>query len=154
VKTLSAVPSAPSVPPTRTRDAVRPVPEPMPTLLAWGAAFIGASLLLAGLAVARVSGHHEAAALGALGVLAAGVGGFARFPAAPGTAVVCWLMFDGFAVHRMGDLGWAGRADVARLGLLLACTLLGTATGRLAAARAAHHRNPAVGAARASDTTG
>jgi hypothetical protein len=147
VQTVS-VNTVSAVRPRRTRDAVRPVPEPMPTLLAWGAAFAGAAVLLPVPAVAHAPGHHHALALGALCALAAVIGGFAPFAAAPGTAVVCWLMFDGFVAHRMGDLGWAGLPDADRLGVLLAAALAGTAAGRLAAARAAHHRIPW------SDTTG
>ncbi|MFC1430047.1 hypothetical protein ACEZDB_05170 [Streptacidiphilus sp. N1-3] len=48
---------------------------------------------------------------------------------------VFWLFFDGFDTHRWGVLGWDGRTDAVRLGLLVAAGALGALAGRLRAGR-------------------
>ncbi|MDH6219737.1 hypothetical protein M2283_007076 [Streptomyces pseudovenezuelae] len=70
----------------------------------------------------------------------------ARFTAAPGTAVLCWLFLNGFAVPPAGTLTWAGHRDAFWLACLFTAALVGTALTRLLHARAAYRRvTPGVG---------
>ncbi|WP_406726672.1 hypothetical protein WJ438_21425 [Streptomyces sp. GD-15H] len=117
----------------------RPVPRPVATPLVWAGAFGGASVLV-GLLHMVVGPYHPGLSLVALSLLAALLGVCARFTAAPGTAVLCWLFLNGFAVPPTGSLTWAGPRDTFWLGCLLAAALAGTTASRLAHARAAYHR--------------
>ncbi|HLL32966.1 MAG TPA: hypothetical protein VK545_03535 [Streptomyces sp.] len=117
----------------------RPVPRPVATPLVWAGAFGGAPVLVA--LLNTVAGpDHPALALAALSLLAALLGLSARFTAAPGTAVLCWLFLNGFAVPPAGTLTWAAPRDTFWLTCLLAAALTGTALSRLAHARAAYRR--------------
>ncbi|MFG2026467.1 hypothetical protein [Streptomyces sp. NPDC048825] len=123
--------------PLRT-PTVRPVPEPVATGFVWMAAFAGSCLLVAVLgAVGGLS--SPSLALGALCGLAVLLGLPARFRAAPGIALVCWLFLNNFAIAPRGELSWDG-LDAARLVLLLAAAFLGTVLARIMHARGAHHR--------------
>ncbi|GAB2979705.1 hypothetical protein GCM10023080_051540 [Streptomyces pseudoechinosporeus] len=124
--------------PLRT-PTVRPVPEPVATGFVWMAAFAGSFLLVAVLgAVGGLS--SPSLALGALCGLAVLLGLPARFRAAPGIALVCWLFLNNFAIAPRGELTWDGHLDAARLVLLLAAAFLGTVVARIMHARGAHHR--------------
>ncbi|MER5641137.1 hypothetical protein ABT095_29830 [Kitasatospora sp. NPDC002227] len=50
-------------------------------------------------------------ALGAYTVLCVLLGVISRPVATPLVGLGAWLFFDGFAVHRYAELGWAGRSD-------------------------------------------
>ncbi|GAP52084.1 hypothetical protein [Streptomyces azureus] len=117
----------------------RPVPRPVSTPLVWAAAFVGALLLVA-LLNTLVGQDRPALALAVLSVLAALLGLCARFTAAPGTAVLCWLFLNGFAIPPAGILTWAGARDTFWLTCLLTAALIGTALARLVHARAAYRR--------------
>ncbi|MEU0199357.1 MULTISPECIES: hypothetical protein [unclassified Streptomyces] len=117
----------------------RPVPQPVATPLVWAGAFAGALGLVA--LINTVAGpDRPALALTALSLLAAVLGLCARFTAAPGTAVLCWLFLNGFAIPPAGTLTWAGHRDTTWLACLLTAALLGTSLARLAHARAAYRR--------------
>ncbi|GAA0669984.1 hypothetical protein GCM10009535_57260 [Streptomyces thermocarboxydovorans] len=117
----------------------KPVPEPAATGLVWAGAF-GGALTLVALINTMLGPGRPHLALTALSLLAAALGVWARFTAAPGTAVLCWLFLNGFAIPPEGVLTWAGSRDALWLGCLLAAALVGTTTSRLAHARAAYHR--------------
>ncbi|GAP47139.1 putative integral membrane protein [Streptomyces azureus] len=65
---------------------------------------------------AQRSGRHGPAFArpGLPSLLAALLGLCARFTAAPGTAVPCWLFLNGFAVPPAGILTWAGHRGKSR----------------------------------------
>ncbi|MFI6012666.1 hypothetical protein ACIBAG_28300 [Streptomyces sp. NPDC051243] len=117
----------------------RPVPQPVATPLVWAGAF-GGALLLVALLNALVGTDRPSLALAGLSLLAALLGLCARFSAAPGTAVLCWLFLNGFAIPPAGTLTWAGHRDTFWLAWLLAAALVGTALARLVHARAAYRR--------------
>jgi hypothetical protein len=117
----------------------RPVPRPVATPPIWAGAFGGALALMA-LLHTVVGPHRPGLFLAALSLLAAVLGGCARFTAAPGTAVLCWLFLNGFATPPTGTLTWAGPRDTFLLGCLLTAALVGTTASRLAHAHAAYHR--------------
>jgi hypothetical protein len=124
--------------PLRT-PTVRPVPEPVATGFVWMAAFAGSCLLVA--VLGSVGGlSSPTLALGALCGLAVLLGLPARFRAAPGIALVCWLFLNNFAIAPRGELTWDGHLDAARLVLLLSAAFLGTVVARIMHARGAHHR--------------
>ncbi|MFS8197990.1 hypothetical protein ACLVWQ_04820 [Streptomyces sp. CWNU-52B] len=123
----------------RLSRGVRVVPRPVATPFVWFAAFTGALLLVA------VTNHlgddgHPTTALIALSLLAALLGLCARFTAAPGTAALCWLFLNGFAIPPAGQLTWAGHRDTTWLACLLTAAVAGTAVARIANARAAYRR--------------
>jgi fatty acid desaturase len=122
-------------------STVRPVPRRVSSPLVWSAAF-GASLFAIPVLAAAGALSGSAAALAVYCVLAALVGAFARVAAAPVTALVTWMVYDGFAVHRFGNVSWDGAADIRRLALLLVATLLGTGISHVVSAFRAHHRIP------------
>jgi hypothetical protein len=109
------------------------------TPLVWAGAFGGALVLVAVLNTVVGTGRPGLALL-ALSLLAAVLGLCARFTAAPGTAVLCWLFLNGFAIPPAGTLTWAGPRDTTWLACLLTATLVGTALARVAHARAAYRR--------------
>ncbi|MGW0081974.1 hypothetical protein [Streptomyces sp. NPDC003393] len=117
----------------------RPVPKPVATPLVWAAASGGALLLVAVLN-ALVGQNQPSVALVVLSLLAALLGLRARFTAAPGTAVLCWLFLNGFAIPPAGTLTWAGHRDGFRLTCLFTAVLLGTTLARVLYARAAYRR--------------
>ncbi|MEV0083661.1 hypothetical protein [Saccharopolyspora sp. NPDC050642] len=57
------------------------------------------------------------------------------------TAVLGWMLFNGFVVHSHGDLGWNGSGDTVRLAALTGAALLGALLGNV---RAARHERPVV----------
>lgn len=118
---------------------MRPVPEPVATPVIWSAAFAGALLLVA--VLNSLGGHgRPTLALIALSLFAAVLGLCARFVAAPGTAVLCWLFLNGFAIPPVGVLTWAGGRDGTWLACLLGATVVGTACARVVNARAGYRR--------------
>jgi hypothetical protein len=117
----------------------RPVPQPVATPLVWIGAF-GGGLVLVALVNTVVGPDRPGLALAVLSLLAALLGSYARFTAAPGTAVLCWLFLNGFAIPPAGILTWAGHRDTFWLTCLLTAALAGTALARLANARAAYRR--------------
>jgi hypothetical protein len=117
----------------------RPVPQPVATPLVWAGAGVGALVLVA-LLNTVVGPDRTELALPALSLLAALLGLCARFTAAPGTALLCWLFLNGFAIPPAGVLTWAGHRDTTWLACLLTATLIGTALARLVHARAAYRR--------------
>ncbi|MZF87439.1 hypothetical protein [Streptomyces sp. SID5643] len=117
----------------------RPVPQPVATPLVWAGAGVGALVLVA-LLNSVVGPDRTELALPALSLLAALLGLCARFTAAPGTALLCWLFLNGFAIPPAGVLTWAGHRDTTWLACLLTATLIGTALARLVHARAAYRR--------------
>ncbi|WP_353946117.1 hypothetical protein ABII15_34015 [Streptomyces sp. HUAS MG91] len=119
------------------RAGQRPVPRPVATPLVWTAAC--ATALLFVVLLNTVAGTRPLLALTVLSVLATMLGFFARFTAAPGTAVLCWLFLNGFAIPPTGVLSWTADRDTFWLTCLLAATLAGTTAARVAHARAAYH---------------
>lgn len=120
-------------------SGARPVPQPVATPLVWATALGGAVALVA--LINTVAGPGSSGlALTVLSLLAALLGFCARFVAAPGTALLCWLFLNGFAIPPAGVLTWAGHRDTFWLGCLLTAALVGTASARLIHARAAYRR--------------
>ncbi|WP_155056631.1 hypothetical protein [Streptomyces blattellae] len=117
----------------------RPVPRPVATAWVWATAF-GGALTLVALHNALIGPDRPGPALAALSLLAALLGLCARFTAAPGTAVLCWLFLNGFAIPPAGTLTWASHRDTFWLTCLFAAALLGTALARIHHARAAYRR--------------
>ncbi|KUF16459.1 hypothetical protein [Streptomyces silvensis] len=123
----------------RLSTGARAVPQPVATPFVWSAAFVGALLLVS--VSNHLGGHGEpTAALVALSLLAALLGLCARFTAAPGTAVLCWLFLNTFGIPPAGRLTWAGHRDTAWLACLLAATVGGTVVARVVNAWAAYRR--------------
>ncbi|MFJ8989087.1 hypothetical protein ACIRQH_01690 [Streptomyces sp. NPDC102279] len=121
----------------------RPVPRPASTSLVWATAFVGALVLVAVLNT-TVGTDRPGLALTALSLLAVVLGFPASFTAAPGTALLCWLFLNGFAVPPAGTFSWIGHRDTFWLACLLSAALIGTTLARLAHARAAYSRLPAA----------
>ncbi|MFJ4819772.1 hypothetical protein [Streptomyces sp. NPDC088801] len=117
----------------------RPVPQPVATPVVWAGACVGALVLVA-LVNTVVGSYRPELALSALSLLAALLGLCARFTAAPGTALLCWLFLNGFAIPPAGALTWAGHRDTTWLACLFTAALVGTALARLVHARAAYRR--------------
>ncbi len=117
----------------------RPVPRPVAAPLVWAGAF-GGALALVALVNGTVGYGRPGLALALLSLLAALLGLCARFTAAPGTALLCWLSLNGFAIPPAGTLTWGGRRDAFWLACLLGAALAGTALARLVHARAAYRR--------------
>ncbi|MER6784541.1 hypothetical protein ABT330_07885 [Streptomyces sp. NPDC000658] len=121
------------------RTGARPVPQPVATPVVWATAFGGALILVAVLNT-LVGSDRPGWALAAVSLLAALLGLCARFTAAPGTAVLCWLILNGFAVPPAGTLTWTGPRDACWLTCLCSAALVGTVLARLVQARAAYRR--------------
>ncbi|WLW53908.1 hypothetical protein [Streptomyces sp. YU58] len=121
------------------RTGAKPVPQPVATPLVWATAF-GGALALVALHNALIGPNNPGTALAVLSLLAALLGVHARFTAAPGTVVLCWLTLNGFAIPPAGTLTWTGHRDTLWLACLSAATLAGTLLARLAHARAAYRR--------------
>ncbi|MDQ0579493.1 hypothetical protein [Streptomyces rishiriensis] len=135
------------------RAGARPVPQPVATPLVWATAF-GSALVLVAVHNLLVGADRPGFALAALSFLAALLGLCARFTAAPGTAVLCWLILNGFAVPPVGTLSWAGHRDTFWLTCLCAAALGGTVLARIVQARAAYRRIAAEVATPATDPDG
>lgn len=135
------------------RTGARPVPEPASTALVWSAAFAG-SLLLVAAVNALIGPGRPALALAVLSLLASLLGWCARFAAAPGTAALCWLFLNGFAIPPAGTLSWSVQRDTLWICCLLAAALAGTALARLGHARAAYRRLATTSAVSAGGTAG
>ncbi|MES5820869.1 hypothetical protein [Streptomyces sp. RG80] len=118
---------------------VRPVPRPVATPLVWATAF-GGALTLVALHITFVGTDRPGLALAGLSLLAGVLGLCARFTAAPGTAVLCWLFLNGFAIPPVGTFTWAAPRDAFWLASLCAAGLFGTVLARLVHARAAYRR--------------
>ena len=67
----------------------------------------------------RLTHAPSYAELGAVALLVTAASVGMRAPTALSAAGVGWLVVNGFVVHSLGVLGFEGRADVARLGLLV-----------------------------------
>jgi hypothetical protein len=109
------------------------------TPLVWAAAS-GGALVLVALLNALIGTDRPSPALAALSLFSVLLGLCARFTAAPGTAVLCWLFLNGFAVPPAGTLTWAGHRDALWLACLFTAALVGTTLARLLHARAAYRR--------------
>jgi hypothetical protein len=96
---------------------------------AWGLSFLGAAIAALLGAVVGGSGHHVAAVV-AFAVLAAASAAAAPLAAAPLMAGTCWCFYDGFFVHRHGQLA-VHPTDLYPLALLAAAALLGWAVGHI-----------------------
>lgn len=68
--------------------------------------------------VGRLAAAPAYVELGALALLVVAASVGMRPTTALAAALVAWLVFNGFVVHRLGVLGFDGTPDVARLGLL------------------------------------
>ncbi|WP_306323892.1 MULTISPECIES: hypothetical protein [unclassified Streptomyces] len=131
----------------------RPVPRPVATPLVWAAAG-GTALLLVALVNALLGPGRPWLALTALALLATALGFCARFTAAPGTAALCWLFLNGFAIPPAGTLDWISHRDTIWLSCLLTATLVGTLTARVTHARAAYRTITSAPAPRSALTDG
>ncbi|MGW3324305.1 DUF4118 domain-containing protein [Streptomyces virginiae] len=123
----------------RISTGMRPVPSPAATTSVWATAAVAAVALVAVLNL--LDGPDDPAVdLLALSLAVALVSTGARLAAAPGTALLCWLVLNFFATAPVGELSWETPYDVVRLVCLLAAAGTGTAIARLIHARAAHRR--------------
>ena len=124
--------------PVRTA-ALKAVPEPLAGTFLCGAAVAGSVLLISVLgAMGGLS--RTSVVLGALSALAALLGVSARFHAALGVALVCWLFLNFYGVAPRGELTWQGRLDAARFVVLAAAACLGTLVARVVNAARAYRR--------------
>ncbi|MET9803070.1 hypothetical protein [Streptomyces sp. NPDC006368] len=119
-----------SVPQRVMSTGDRPQPWAYSTPVVCAFVFVGAAGLLPVLGVAGGL-RHPAVALAAYCALTALAGLRARPPAAPLTAAVCWLFYDGFVIHQRGELAWDGGIDAYRVALLATASLLGTVAARI-----------------------
>ncbi|WP_270890301.1 hypothetical protein [Streptomyces sp. DHE17-7] len=111
----------------------RPVPRPVAAPLVWAGGAPSRAALgpwLAALSTRPWGYGRPGLALALLSLLAALLGVCARFTAAPGTALLCWLSLNGFAIPPAGVLTWTGRRDA----FWLAC-LLSRPPGRITGTR-------------------
>ncbi|MER6448150.1 DUF4118 domain-containing protein [Streptomyces venezuelae] len=123
----------------RISSGMRPVPSPAATTSVWAAAAAAAVVLVAALNL--LDGPDDPAVdLMALSLAVAVVSAGARLAAAPGTALLCWLVLNFFATAPVGELSWETPYDLVRLVCLLAAAGTGTVVARLVHARAAHRR--------------
>ncbi|MFH8371483.1 hypothetical protein [Streptomyces sp. NPDC018031] len=119
----------------------RPVPHPAATPSIWGVVSAAALAVVTAFNFLDRQGDPTFDLI-ALSVIAALVSTGARLAAAPGTALLCWLILNGFAIPPMGRLTWVASHDLGRLVCLLTAAVVGTAVARLAHARAAYRRFP------------
>ncbi|MFF2779581.1 hypothetical protein ACFVU3_32365 [Streptomyces sp. NPDC058052] len=117
----------------------RPVPDHVTTPSVWAAVSVAALALVTALNFLDQHGD-PALDLAVLSLAAALVSTGARLAAAPGTALLCWIALNGFAIPPMGRLTWTASHDSGRLACLLAAAVTGTAIARLLHARAAYRR--------------
>ncbi|MFJ2608530.1 hypothetical protein ACIQOU_12370 [Streptomyces sp. NPDC091279] len=126
------------------RMAARPVPQPLAAPLIWIGACAGAAILVAVLNSLAGPGR-PALVLLALSGFAIVLGLCASFAAAPGTAVLCWLVLNAFGIPPAGTLTWVTQRDARWLACLLGATLVGTLVARVVNARAAYrHLTPTL----------
>ncbi|MER8039079.1 hypothetical protein ACWEP8_34215 [Streptomyces hydrogenans] len=117
----------------------RPVPDYAAAPSVWAATSVVALALVTALNLLDLHGD-PALDLAVLSLTAALVSGGARLTAAPGTALLCWIALNGFAIPPMGRLTWTASDDSGRLACLLAAAVVGTLVARLFHARAAYRR--------------
>ncbi|AJE81218.1 MULTISPECIES: hypothetical protein [Streptomyces] len=122
----------------RISTGARSVPEPVANPVVWAAASTGALILVA--VLNHLVGLRPALALLVLSLFAAVLGLCSRMDAAPGTALLCWLFLNGFAIPPAGTLTWTASRDSAWLTCLLLSAVVGTALARIVNARAAYRR--------------
>ncbi|MFJ7591661.1 DUF4118 domain-containing protein [Streptomyces sp. NPDC097617] len=123
----------------RISSGLRPVPTPAATGSVWAAAAVAAVALVAALNFLDGPGD-PLVDLMALSLAVAVVSTGARLAAAPGTALLCWLVLNAYATAPIGELTWDAPYDLVRLTCLLAAASTGTVVARLTNARAAHRR--------------
>nr|WP_239157664.1 hypothetical protein [Streptomyces sp. SID13726] len=121
--------------------------------MVWSAAFGGALLLVAS-TNAVIGPDRPLFALAGLSLLASLLGWRARFMAAPGTAVLCWLFLNAFGIPPAGTLSWSVQRDTFWLACLLAAAVAGTALARLGHARAAYRRLSTMNSTGTADSGG
>ncbi|MGW3472089.1 hypothetical protein ACWDKQ_27310 [Saccharopolyspora sp. NPDC000995] len=106
---------------------------------------IGFFVVVAGIVLAATVAwwsDEQLARFIALGVVVGGYGAAIRNAAgALVTAVLGWMLFNGFVVHSLGDLAWEGSSDAVRLAALAGAAVLGVLVGR---AWAGAHERPEV----------
>lgn len=108
--------------------------------LALGAVIVVAAALVAGLLPAdRTDARLTVVALGVAVFAAVSV----DVPAVAAAVAFAALVVNGFLVDRMGELGWHGRADLARLAVLVAAGVAGFVAG--AALRLGRRRRGGTG---------
>ncbi|MCT4352208.1 hypothetical protein M5362_03565 [Streptomyces sp. Je 1-79] len=123
----------------RIRSGPRPVPDPAATPSIWAVSALLAFALV--LSLNFLDGHGDPTLdLIALSLAVAAVSTGARLAAAPGTALLCWLILNAYATAPIGELTWEAAYDLGRLACLLTAASTGTVIARLVHARAAHRR--------------
>ncbi|MBT2363983.1 hypothetical protein J7E88_01190 [Streptomyces sp. ISL-10] len=123
----------------RISSGIRPVPTPAATSIIWAVTAITAFALVTAFNLLAEQGDPTLD-LVALSLIVALVSTGARLTAAPGTALLCWLVLNTFATAPIGVLTWETAYDLGRLVCLLAAAGTGTVLARLAHARAAYRR--------------
>ncbi|MFE7094890.1 hypothetical protein [Streptomyces erythrochromogenes] len=123
----------------QVRSGTRPVPDPAATSMVWA---VAAAITFALVAVFNfLDGQGDPTLdLVAISVTVAVVSTGARLTAAPGTALLCWLVLNAYATAPIGALTWEAPYDLGRIVCLLAAAATGTVLARLAHARSAYHR--------------
>ncbi|WP_406865079.1 hypothetical protein ABZO31_33405 [Streptomyces sp. HUAS MG47] len=123
----------------RIGSGVRPVPPPVATAFVWA--------VTAGMAFAVVTAFNLLDGQGnpsfdllTLSLTVAAVSTSARLAAAPGTALLCWLILNVFATAPIGELTWEASYDLGRIACLFVAASAGTCAARLVHARAAYRR--------------
>ncbi|WMX43720.1 hypothetical protein [Streptomyces roseicoloratus] len=120
-------------------SGLRPVPTPAATSIIWTVTVVTAFALVT--AFNLLDGHGDPTLdLVTLSILVALLSTGARLTAAPGTALLCWLVLNAFATAPIGVLTWEGAYDLVRLVCLLASAGIGTVVARIGHARAAYQR--------------
>ncbi|MEU9378503.1 hypothetical protein AB0D94_32750 [Streptomyces sp. NPDC048255] len=118
---------------------LHPVPTPATTSIVWAVTAVTALALVT--AFNLLDGHGDPTLdLVALSLTVGLVSTGARLTAAPGTALLCWFILNGFATAPFGELTWQASYDLARIICLLVSAGTGTVMARLAHARTAYHR--------------
>jgi hypothetical protein len=123
----------------RISSGIRPVPAPAATSFVWAVTVITAFALVTAFNVLDGEGDPTFD-LVALSAVVALVSTGARLSAAPGTALLCWLVLNGFATAPIGVVTWEAAYDMLRLACLLLAASSGTVVARVAHARAAYRR--------------
>jgi hypothetical protein len=123
----------------RISSGIRPVPTPAATSFVWAVTVLTAFVLVTAFNLLDGEGDPTFD-LVALSLVVAFVSTGARLSAAPGTALLCWLVLNGFATAPLGVVTWEAAYDAARLACLLLAAGSGTVVARLAHARAAYRR--------------
>ncbi|MEV6678209.1 hypothetical protein AB0N09_15300 [Streptomyces erythrochromogenes] len=123
----------------QVRSGIRPVPDPAATSMVWA---VAGAITFALVAVFNfLDGQGDPTLdLVAISVTVAVVSTGARLTAAPGTALLCWLVLNAYATAPIGALTWEAPYDLGRIVCLLTAAGTGTVLARLAHARSAYHR--------------